>query len=120
MRRAGRDNSQGGRVNKLSNRDGKAKPTGRDSRQRPDSLTGPGSRIRKRVPARAGSRTNRADQINNKVNRTRNQGGRMRKGNPGQQGQPALQGRRPAPRRPAATARAAQSRNAKAGAKEAE
>jgi len=82
MRRAGRDNSQGGRVNKLSNRDGKAKPTGRDSRQRPDSLTGPDSRIRKRVPARAGSRTNRADQINNKVNRTRNQGGRMRKGNP--------------------------------------
>jgi hypothetical protein len=82
VRRAGRDNSQGGRVNKLSNPDGKAKPSGRDSHQRPDSLTELDSRIRKRVPARAGSGTNRADQINNKANRTHSLGSRIPNGNP--------------------------------------
>src|SRR4029077_8598738 len=73
----GKENTPGGRVNKISNRDGRAKPIGPASRQRLDSLTDQRRKTHKRVPARAGSRTNRAEPSNNKAGRMRSRGSRM-------------------------------------------
>jgi hypothetical protein len=81
MHQAARDNSPGGKDNNFSNRDGKAKPIDPGSRQRPDSLTDPGRGTLRRVPTRVGSRTNRAEQINNKARGMRSQASRMHRVN---------------------------------------
>ena len=119
-RQAGRGNSPGGRVNKTSNRGGKAKPIDPDSRQQPGQPNRPGQQNTQARPNQSG----RAESTGRTKSTTRpaEHAARPECAGPAKSAGSARAARssRPAPRRTAAATGATQGRGPEGGTAEAE